>query len=134
MPGLPIRGDLSPEELRRLARRQGDGRVGRRLLAIANALEGMSREMAARAAGMDRQTLRDWVIRYNRGGVTALFDAWGDGRPCWLSEGQQAALRAIVLTGPDPATDGVSTWRVVDLCGIVRERFRERLGEVAACA
>ena len=123
MPGLPIRGDLSPEELRRLARRQGDGRVGRRLLAIANALEGMSREMAARAAGMDRQTLRDWVIRYNRGGVTALFDAWGDGRPCWLSEGQQAALRAIVLTGPDPATDGVSTWRVVDLCGIVRERF-----------
>jgi transposase len=123
MPGLPIRRDLSPEELRRLARREDDGRVGRRLLAIANALDGMSRAMAARAAGMDRQTLRDWVIRYNRGGATALFDAWGDGRPCWLSEGQQAALRAIVLTGPDPAVDGVSTWRVIDLCGIVRERF-----------
>jgi transposase len=123
MPGLPIRRDLSPEDLRRLARREGDGRVARRLLAIANALDGMSRATAARAAGMERQTLRDWVIRYNRGGVTALFDAWGDGRPCWLTEGQQAALRAIVLTGPDPAVDGVSTWRVVDLCGIVRERF-----------
>jgi transposase len=68
MPGLPIRGDLLPEELRRLARREVDRRVVRRLLAIANALDGMSREMAARAAGMDRQTLRDWVIRYNRVG------------------------------------------------------------------
>jgi transposase len=123
MPGLPIRRDLSPEELRRLARREGDGRVGRRLLAIANALDGMSRETAARAAGMDRQTLRDWVIRYNQGGVAALSDAWGDGRPCWLSEGQQAMLRAIILAGPDPVVNGVSTWRVVDLCGIVRERF-----------
>jgi len=123
MPGLPIRADLPPEELRRQARREIDGRVGRRLLAIANALDGMDRATAARAAGMDRQTLRDWVIRYNRGGVAGLFDAWGNGRPCWLSEGQQATLRAIVLTGPDPAVDGVSTWRVVDLCAIVRERF-----------
>jgi putative transposase len=123
MPGLPIREDLSAEELRRQARREIDGRVGRRLLAIANALDGMSRKQAARAAGMDRQTLRDWVIRYNRGGAAALFDAWGDGRPCWLSEGQQATLRAIVLAGPDPAVAGVSTWRVIDLCAIVRERF-----------
>ncbi len=84
MPGLPIRADLPPGELRRQARREIDGRVGRRLLAIANAVDGMSREQAAQAAGMDRQTLRDWVIRYNRGGVAALFDAWGDGRPCWL--------------------------------------------------
>jgi transposase len=123
MPGLPIKEDVSPAELRRLARREGDGRVGRRLLAIANALDGMSREMAARAAGMDRQTLRDWVIRYNRGGTAALFDAWGDGRPCRLTEGQQATLRALILAGPDPAVNGVSSWRVVDLCGIVQERF-----------
>jgi len=123
MPGLPISGDVSPAELRLLARREGDARVGRRLLAIANALEGMSGEMAARAAGMDRQTLRDWVLRYNQGGVAGLFDAWGDGRPCRLTEGQQATLRAIILAGPDPAVNGVSTWRVVDLCGIVRERF-----------
>jgi transposase len=123
MPALPIRTDLSPAELRGLARRESDGRVSRRMLAIANALEGMDRAMAARAAGMDRQTLRDWVIRYNRGGPAALFDAWGDGRPCRMSDGAQAALRALVLAGPDPAVDGVSTWRVIDLCGIVQERF-----------
>lgn len=123
MPGLPIKGELSPVELRRLARREDDGRVGRRLLAIANALDGMNREMAAQAAAMDRQTLRDWVIRYNQGGVAALSDAWGDGRPCRLSEGQQATLRAIILAGPDPVLTGVSTWRVIDLCGIVQDRF-----------
>ena len=131
MPGLPIKEDVSPAELRRLARREGDGRVGRRFLAIANALDGMSREMAARAAGMDRQTLRDWVIRYNRGGTVALFDAWGDGRPCRLTEGQQATLRALILAGPDPAVNGVSSWRVVDLSGSCRSGSASVIPRVA---
>jgi transposase len=71
MPALWIRDDVPPHELRRLARAERDPRVTRRLLAIAGALEGMSREAAARLAGMDRQTLRDWVTRYNRAGVAA---------------------------------------------------------------
>lgn len=123
MPALMIREDVPPVELRRLAKAEDDPRVARRLLAIAAALDGMSREAAARIAGMDRQTLRDWVIRYNRGGPAGLSDHWGDGRPCRLTEGQQATLKAIVLTGPDPEADGVSTWRLVDLCRMVRERF-----------
>jgi transposase len=123
MPALMIREDVPPAELRRLAKIEDDPRVARRLLAIAAALEGMSREAAARVAGMDRQTLRDWVIRYNRGGPAGLSDHWGDGRPCRLTDGQQATLKAIVLQGPDPDADGVSTWRLVDLCRIVRERF-----------
>jgi transposase len=123
MPALTIREDLPPAELRRLARAERDLRVARRPLAIAAALEGLSREVAARVAGMDRQTLRDWVIRYNRGGPAGLSDHWGDGRPCRLTEGQQATLKAIVLQGPDPEVDGVSTWRLIDFCRIVRERF-----------
>jgi len=129
MRALPIREDFSPSELRLLAKKEADPRVVRRLLALAGALEGLSREAAARLAGMDRQTLRDWVIRYNRGGPDALYDDWGDGRPCRLTEGQQASLKAIVLLGPDPEVDGVSTWRLVDLCRIVRERFGVRYGE-----
>src|SRR6516225_2713650 len=65
MSGLAIRDDIGSEELRRRARRERDGRVSARLIAIANALEGMDRASAARLAGMDRQTLRDWVHRYN---------------------------------------------------------------------
>jgi transposase len=123
MSALIIREDLPPSGLRRLAKAERDLRVARRLLAIAAALEGLSREAAARVAGMDRQTLRDWVIRYNRGGPAGLSDHWGNGRPCRLTEGQQATLKAIVLQGPDPEVDGVSTWRLIDLCGIVQERF-----------
>lgn len=63
MAALTIRADLSSEELRRLTRGESDGRVCRRLLAIAMALDGISREEAARQAGMDRQTLRDHRLK-----------------------------------------------------------------------
>jgi hypothetical protein len=58
-----IRSDLSPEDLRGLARRERDGRIAARLFAIANTLEGMSRAEAARLAGMERLALRDAVVR-----------------------------------------------------------------------
>jgi transposase len=123
--GLPraIRTDLEAAALRRLARRERDGRVAARLIALANVLDGMSRKAAARAAGMDRQTLRDWVIRFNAEGVEGLRDQARSGRRPWMNEGQQAALKAIVLRGPDPERDGVSTWRIIDLCRIAEERF-----------
>ena len=120
---LIVRSDLEAAELCRLARRERDGRVSSRLIALANVLDGMSREAAARAAGMDRQTLRDWVIRFNTEGVDGLRDQPRSGRRPWMSEGQQAALKAIVLRGPDPERDGVSTWRIIDLCRIAEERF-----------
>ena len=69
MPALVIRDDIGSEELRRRARRERDGRVSARLIAIANALEGMDRASAARLAGMDRQTLSDGVHRYNAKGL-----------------------------------------------------------------
>src|SRR5947209_20449086 len=93
MVAVPITTGRTPAELRALARRERDGRVSARLLALTNALDGMSRDQAARAAGMDRQTLRDWVHRYNAEGVEGLRDRPRPGRPCALDEGQQAALR-----------------------------------------
>ena len=123
---IPIGSDIPAEELRRLARQESNGRVACRLLALANALDGMSREAAARQAGMDRQTLRDWVIRFNAAGVEGLRDRPKSGRPSWLDEGQLATLKALALRGPDPERDGVSTWRAKDLCRIVEERFGVR--------
>lgn len=123
MPALSIRDDIAPEELRRRARREHDGRVSARLIALANALEGMDRATAARLAGMDRQTLRDWVHRYNAEGIAGLFNRPLPGRAPKLTEGQMASLKAIVLRGPDPAVDGVTRWRIVDLCRVVEERW-----------
>jgi transposase len=120
---LAIRTDLEAVELRRLVRRERDGRVAARLLALANVLDGMSREAAARVAGMDRQTLRDWVIRFNAEGVEGLRDQPRSGRRPRMGEGQQAAFKAVVLRGPDLERDGVSAWRIADLCRIAEERF-----------
>jgi transposase len=120
---VAIRTDMEATQLRRLARRERDGRVSARLIALANVLDGLSRGAAARAAGMDRQTLRDWVIRFNAEGVEGLRDQPRSGRRPWMSEGQQATLKAIVLRDPDPDRDGVSTWRLIDLCRIAEERF-----------
>jgi len=119
---VPVRDDIAAEELRRLARQESDGRVACRLLGGANALDGMRRERAARQAGMDRQTLRDWVIRFNAEGVGGLRERPKSGRPSWLDEGQLAAFKALVLRGPDPERDGVSSWRAKDRCRIVETR------------
>jgi transposase len=120
---LPIRPDRSPAELRRRARCERDGRVSARLLALANALEGMPREEAARLAGMTGQTLGDWVHRYNEEGVNGLKDRLRSGRPPRLDDGQQAALKALVLKGPKLERDGCVAWRVRDLCALVERRF-----------
>jgi ABC-type branched-subunit amino acid transport system ATPase component len=65
---LAIRDDLSAGELRARARRERNGRAASRMMAIAHALEGMRRAEAARLAGMERQALRDAVVRYNAEG------------------------------------------------------------------
>jgi transposase len=126
---LPIRSDCHAAELRRLARRERDGRVSARLLALANALEGTPREEAARLAGMTGQTLGDWVHRYNAEGVEGLRDRPRPGRPCALDEGRRAALKALVLKGPRLERDGCVAWRARDLCGLVERRFGVRYSE-----
>ena len=86
-------------------------------------VDGMSRAEAARAAGMDRQALRDWVIRFNAEGIAGLCDRKRSGPKPFLDDGQQAVLRAMVLRGPDPDRDGVSAWRLIDICRLCEERF-----------
>src|ERR1700753_4406951 len=99
MAALRIREDISSGELRRQARRENDGRVSARLIALANALDGMDRASAARLAGMDRQTLRDWVHRYNAEGIGGLCDRPKPGGTPKLTEGQMASLKAILVGG-----------------------------------
>src|SRR4028119_1101564 len=114
---LPIRGDLPAEALRRQARGEPNRRAALRMLAIANALEGMSRAEAARLAGMERQALRDAVARYNAEGLAGLHDRPKPGRPARLGEAEQAALAARVFRGPDPERDGVAAGPRAGLCG-----------------
>jgi len=124
--GRPIditRLEQSATALRELAAKTHDGAVVRRLLAIALILEGHSREAAARLSGMDRQTLRDWVHRYNADGVAGLNSRWGPRRPPALNEAQLEELRSLVLEGPDLERNGVVRWRCADLRAEIAARW-----------
>src|SRR4051794_33122100 len=123
------RKELGAVELRRDARRCRDTAASRRMLALALVLEGSSREEAARAAGMDRQTLRDWVHRYNAEGLAGLRDRPRSGRRPRLTAEQEAELVTAVERGPDPDRDGVVRWRRVDLRALIEARFDVRLHE-----
>jgi transposase len=123
------RKDHSAVELREAASRTADGAQVRRLLAIALVLEGRSRSEAAEQCGMDRQTLRDWVHRYNEAGIAGLETRHGKGREPFLTEAQGAELKQIVIEGPDPETDGVVRWRCVDLRDEVERRYGVRVNE-----
>lgn len=116
---VPLRTDFYAATLRRLARGCSDNRQIRRLLALAAVYDGMSRTQAAKIGGIDRQTLPDWVHRFNAQGPDGLIDRAGAGRPRLLSDEQMAALLQIVETGPDPAHDGVVRWRRIDLVRVI---------------
>lgn len=117
------RTDLTAADLRCAARRSRDANQARRCLAMALVLEGRSRTEAAESAGMQRQTLRDWVHRYNADGVAGLLDRPLPARPGLLSPDQLAAFDRIVEAGPDVAVDGVVRWRRADLKGVIERRF-----------
>ena len=118
-----MRTDFTAGELRRLAATTRNANQSRRLLSLAAVLDGMSRAEAARIGGMDRQTLRDWVHRFNERGPDGLNDNWSKGHPPRLSAEQQAELARLVEIGPDRAVHGVVRWRRVDLQGLIAERF-----------
>jgi transposase len=117
------RREHDADALRRHAARTSAAPVARRLLGLASVLEGHGPADAARNCGMDRQTLRDWVIRYNEHGIAGLSDLpkRGGAAPK-LSVEEKAVLAGWVEQGPDLAQDGVVRWRLCDL----RERLLAR--------
>lgn len=117
------RTDRTALELRAIASKCHDARQVRRLLAIALVLEGRSRREAAEQSGMDRQTLRDWVLRYNESGIAGLKSRRSPGPIPALNAEQMAELKALVIKGPDPATHNVVRWRCLDLRAEVARRF-----------
>jgi transposase len=121
------RTELDSTGLRAAAAGSSDAKQARRLLAMV--LDGHPRSLAAQAGGMDRQTLRDWVHRYNAHGVAGLRDVRNKGRAPALSAEQMRELEGLILTGPDLKQDGVVRWRCVDLRSQIKTRFEVALHE-----
>ena len=115
------RDDLSATALRRAAARSRDGRG---VVSFAGAGAGGCLSHGRRGGGgMDRQTLRDWVHRYNADGIAGLADRQREGRPPALNAAQMQALRELVMSGPLPSQDGVVRWRCIDLRDQIAKRY-----------
>jgi transposase len=124
MASVRLRRDFDAAGVRRLAREAGDADQARRLLAIAAVYEGMSRLDAARLGGMDRQTLRDWVHRFNDAGAAGLVNRPPPGNPRRLTPEQEAELATLVEAGPASAGLGhLARWRCIDLKELIQERW-----------
>lgn len=123
------RRELTAAELRAAAAKSRDAQASRRMLALALVLEGVDRKTAAETCGMDRQTLRDWVHRYNAEGLGGLSNRRGAPRSRRLDPGQVAEVVSWLEAGPDPAVDGVVRWRRQDLRARIAKRFGVELHE-----
>lgn len=123
------RTELAAADLRAAATRSKDTAAARRMLALALVMEGYGRSEAASAAGMDRQTLRDWVHRYNEDGLAGLHNAPERGRPPRkLTPEQEATVAAWVRRGPTPEHK-IVRWRCVDLRDEIAQAFGVQLHE-----
>ena len=118
------RREMSSGELREAAARSRDANATRRMLALALVLEGHSREDAAQICGMDRQTLRDWVHRYNAEGIAGLSNRRAPGPEPRLSADQEAEVAEWIESGPDLERDGVVRWRCRDLQERIKREFQ----------
>lgn len=120
---LVNRTDVTVADVRAAAAATNDASAARRLLAIALVMDGSSRETAAASCAMDRQTLRDWVHRFNDDGPDGLSDRPRSGRPSLLNTDHLAELERWVEAGPDVKKDGIVRWRRVDLRDKIKAKF-----------
>lgn len=118
-----LREDYSADDLRRLASKARHGAQTRRLMALAALADGQSRAEAAAVGLMDRQTLRDWVIRFNADGPAGPIDKSSPGRPPKLTPAQKQEVRQWVEEGPGPHDPRLVRWRRADLAGAIEDRF-----------
>src|SRR5260370_22128061 len=122
MPAYFFRSDPGAAELRRLARRES-GRVCQRVLVIANLLEGMEHEEAARLAGLSRSAAYEWHNRYEEEGIEGLRDRPRPGRQPRGGAVTSARFKERIVAGADVERDGVVAFRAVDAQRRLKEEF-----------
>lgn len=118
-----LRRDYSAGELQRLAADADSPALARRLRAMAAIAQGQSRAKAARIGGMARQTLRDWVRRFNALGPEGLANRKSPGRPCKLSKPQRRELAALLTATADGHAHCEPTWRVAQVSALIKQEF-----------
>src|SRR6202040_1720582 len=110
MPAYFFRSEPGAAELRRLARAE-NGRVCQRVLMIANMLEGMEHEEAARLAGLSRSAAYEWHNRYEEDGIAGLRDRPRPGRQPRVNAVTSARFKERIVAGAERERGGVVAQR-----------------------
>lgn len=118
--GIKINPEITAADLRKRSRQETNGRVVARMLAIANVMDGMKREDAAKQAGMSRSRLHIWIARYNESGIDGLRDNPKGHPPRRLTAEQEQEVKELVIKGPDGV---LVRWRCIDLKEEILKRF-----------
>jgi transposase len=129
MPAYFFRSEPGAAELRRLARGES-GRVCQRVLMIANMLEGMEHEEAARLAGLSRSAAYQWHNRYEEDGIEGLRDRPCPGRQPRVDAVTSARFKERIVAGAELERDGVVAFRALDAQRILKEEFEIELQPV----
>src|SRR5260370_2072737 len=122
MPAYFFRSEPGAAELRRLARGER-GRVCQGVLMIANMLEGMEHEEAARSAGLSRSAAYEWHNRYEEGGIEGLRDRPRPGRQPRVDAVTSARFKERIVAGAELQRDGVVAFRAADAQALLKEEL-----------
>src|ERR1700752_4998301 len=90
---------------------------------IANMLEGMEHEAAARRAGLSRSAAYEWHNRYEEDGIGGLRDRPRPGGQPRDDAGTGGRFKERVVAGAERERDGVVAFRAVDEQRILKEEF-----------
>lgn len=128
MKAVSVRQDISAKKIYAKAKKERDGGVRTRMLAIAAILEGKSRSEAAKIAGLELGNLRIWVGRFNENGFDGLIARTSSGRPPKWSKDMVQFLKNKVLEGLSFEKNQRASYRLEDFQQLLIEKFGVRFG------
>lgn len=125
MPAVLTLRPLTDEEIRTLDRlahsRTESARTVERAQIVWRAHEGARVPVIARALGITEATVRQWLTRFNAGGMDGLKDAPRSGRPPVYDAAEVGAVIAASLTKPDDLGLPFGSWTLDRLTAYLHE-------------
>lgn len=116
-----ISDNMTSEEIMAAAKKIKNVRLRARVQAIALLKKEWRQKVVAEAVGASERSIRDWISRYNEGGIDGLRDKPRSGAPRKLKDSVQFKHR--VLAGPDYKRDNTVSWTGQTLQQVLYDEF-----------
>jgi len=119
---LRITYPVTPQETAHLIRKEKDGRVRQRLMAMKFIIQGQTIPQVAARMDIAERPLRKWLHRFNAQGPDGLKDAYRPGQPPKLNNEDLELFRSRIRQGVTEG-DNVCSLRARDIQRILQKEF-----------